>query len=169
MLQVKWYQQVFGSAGSLGEVYSDVLLSLDPNLNTCIDAALKQHIQPLLLLMELKQLSSAFAHNLQSAITSQGKHPSCTVWSGETKALEDEEESMALQISLNKLEMNGIQGISHQTFASYVKNRKQIYSNVSASSSSRDVLCEVTQGCFRLPKRNPMSHNLIILMYYAES
>lgn len=75
VLQVKWYQQVFGSVGSLGEVYSDVLLSLDPNLNTCIDAALKQHIQPLLLLMELKQLSSAFAHNLQSAITSQGKNP----------------------------------------------------------------------------------------------
>uniref|UniRef100_A0A1B6JSV6 Conserved oligomeric Golgi complex subunit 7 n=2 Tax=Homalodisca liturata TaxID=320908 RepID=A0A1B6JSV6_9HEMI len=71
--QVKWYQQVFGSVGSLGEVYADVLLSLDPSLNVCIDAALKQHNQPLLFLMELKQLTATFAHNLHSAITSQGK------------------------------------------------------------------------------------------------
>ncbi|XP_054278876.1 conserved oligomeric Golgi complex subunit 7 [Macrosteles quadrilineatus] len=82
--QVKWYQQVFGSVGSMGEIYADVLLSLDPSLNVCIDAALKQHNQPLVLLIELKQLTDSFAHNLQSAITSQGKADS---WPKVAKAI----------------------------------------------------------------------------------
>lgn len=38
--------------------------------------------------------------------------------------------------------MYGIQGISHQAFASYLK----IISNVSASSSSRDFLHRLPQG-----------------------
>lgn len=62
-----------GSAATLSEVYADVLVSLDPSLNICVDAALKQQEQPLLFLVELKESTKHFAHNLQSAVLSQGK------------------------------------------------------------------------------------------------
>lgn len=71
--QVKWCQQVVGSTTTLGEVYADVLISLDPSLNMCIDAALKQQSKPLLFLMELKTITKNFARNLQVAVANQIK------------------------------------------------------------------------------------------------
>lgn len=71
--QVKWCQQVVGSTTTLGEVYADVLVSLDPSLNVCIDAALKQQLKPLLFLMELKTITKNFARNLQPAVANQIK------------------------------------------------------------------------------------------------
>ena len=58
----------------MGEVYADVLISLDPSLNVCIDAALKQQSKPLLFLMELKTITKNFARNLQPAVTNQSKN-----------------------------------------------------------------------------------------------
>uniref|UniRef100_A0A1B6DV36 Conserved oligomeric Golgi complex subunit 7 n=1 Tax=Clastoptera arizonana TaxID=38151 RepID=A0A1B6DV36_9HEMI len=71
--QVKWCQLVVGSVDTLIEVYADVLVSLDPSFNTCIDAALKQHDQPLFFLMELKEVTKSFESNLQPVVHSQGK------------------------------------------------------------------------------------------------
>ncbi|RZF43006.1 hypothetical protein LSTR_LSTR017680 [Laodelphax striatellus] len=69
--QVKWCNTVFGQATSLAEVYADVLLNLDPSLNDCIDAALKQHTQQLSFLAQLKQITKNFANNLQVAVSAQ--------------------------------------------------------------------------------------------------
>ena len=76
--QVKWCSQVFVSipaVNTLVELYADALVSLDPNFNSCIDAALKQQTDQLTFLMELKQITKHFAVNLQVAVesASQGK------------------------------------------------------------------------------------------------
>ncbi|KAK7872478.1 hypothetical protein R5R35_014269 [Gryllus longicercus] len=76
--QVKWCGQVFSNPSSmhtLVALYADVLSSLEPSPNVCIDAALKQQSDQLRFLMELKQLTKHFAGNLQVAVESavQGK------------------------------------------------------------------------------------------------
>ncbi|GLH07427.1 Conserved oligomeric Golgi complex subunit 7 [Gryllus bimaculatus] len=71
--QVKWCGQVFSNPSSmhtLVALYADVLSSLEPSPNVCIDAALKQQSDQLRFLMELKQLTKHFAGNLQVAVES---------------------------------------------------------------------------------------------------
>nr|CAD7429418.1 unnamed protein product [Timema monikensis] len=75
---VKWCGQVFSSVSSVGtllELYADVLASLDPSVNVCVDASLKQQADQLSFLMDLKQITKHFATNLHAAIeaTTQGK------------------------------------------------------------------------------------------------
>ncbi|RZC34964.1 conserved oligomeric Golgi complex subunit 7 [Asbolus verrucosus] len=76
--QQKWFNQVFtnqSSSESFIEIYTDVLNSLDPTLNECIDAALKQTEDKLNFLFEVKLITQQFANNLTDIIeqTSQGK------------------------------------------------------------------------------------------------
>nr|CAD7198705.1 unnamed protein product [Timema douglasi] len=76
--EVKWCGQVFSSVSSVGtllELYADVLASLDPSVNMCVDASLKQQADQLSFLMDLKQITKHFATNLHAAIeaTTQGK------------------------------------------------------------------------------------------------
>lgn len=69
--QLKWCNHVFPSnkgVVTLVEVYTDLLLSLDPSFNECIDAALKQQSNKLDLLLQLKQITKQFANNLQAII-----------------------------------------------------------------------------------------------------
>lgn len=65
--QLKWFNQVFSKingADILMEVYTDTLAALDPSLNDCIDAALKELPEKLDFLFEVKQLTKQFANNL---------------------------------------------------------------------------------------------------------
>lgn len=65
--QYKWFNQVFPSYSAsniLMEIYIDVLSSLDPSLNECIDAALKQISEKLTFLHEIKQIMQQFSTNL---------------------------------------------------------------------------------------------------------
>lgn len=48
------------------DLYADVLNNLDPSIASCMDTALKQHSQPLLMLLELHQISLQFQQNLDS-------------------------------------------------------------------------------------------------------
>ncbi|XP_065220959.1 conserved oligomeric Golgi complex subunit 7 [Planococcus citri] len=67
--QMKWCSEVFVNVNLIDmmiELYSDVLMNLDPSLSSCMDIALKQHPQPLLLLLEFYQISSQFQQNLES-------------------------------------------------------------------------------------------------------
>ncbi|CAG9765243.1 unnamed protein product [Ceutorhynchus assimilis] len=69
--QTKWFNQVFAgesSIDSLISIYVDVLNSLDPSLNECIDAALKQVPDKLTFLTEVKQVSKQFADNIYNII-----------------------------------------------------------------------------------------------------
>lgn len=73
--QFKWFNQVFpnhSATDSLVEIYIDVLTSLDPSVNECVDAALKQTAEKLNFLYELKQTTKQFAVNLLNVIQSQG-------------------------------------------------------------------------------------------------
>lgn len=76
--RVKWCSQVFTSVPSaaiLVDLYADTLSSLEPSLNSVIDAVLKEEKEPLPLLLELSQCTQQFVSNLQAAIESsyQGK------------------------------------------------------------------------------------------------
>lgn len=69
VLQIKWCGDVFTRVNLpefMIELYSDVLASLDPSLTSCMDITLKQHSQPLILLLEFYQISSQFLQNLES-------------------------------------------------------------------------------------------------------
>lgn len=69
--QVKWFNQVFvgeSATDSLINIYVDVLNSLDPSLNECIDAALKQVPDKLTFLQDIKQVSKQFAENIYNII-----------------------------------------------------------------------------------------------------
>lgn len=69
--QVKWCGHVFTSPSSmhtLVTLYADVLTSIEPSPSLCMDAALKQQIDQLNFLMELKQITKHFAGNLQVAV-----------------------------------------------------------------------------------------------------
>lgn len=66
-MQYKWFNQVFpkhSATNTLMEIYIDVLGGLDPSLNDCIDAALKQVPDKLSFLYEVKQIMQQFATNL---------------------------------------------------------------------------------------------------------
>jgi len=68
---VKWCGQVFSTVSTatvLVELFADTLLLLDPSLNMCIDRALKEHDEPLALLLELQQSTQQFASNFQAAV-----------------------------------------------------------------------------------------------------
>lgn len=74
--QYKWFNQVFPDQPAtdlLIDIYIDVLTSLDPSINECVDAALKQISEKLTFLYELKQITKQFASNLLNVIHSQGK------------------------------------------------------------------------------------------------
>ncbi|KAJ8961428.1 hypothetical protein NQ318_014675 [Aromia moschata] len=76
--QYRWFNQVFTSESAhnvLIDVYVDVLTSLDPSLNECIDAALKQVSEKLPFLYDVKQTTKQFGDNLVQVIeqTAQGK------------------------------------------------------------------------------------------------
>ncbi|CAH0559115.1 unnamed protein product [Brassicogethes aeneus] len=65
--QCKWFHQVFGNDASLElfvDTYIDVLSSLEPSINVCADAALKQVGDKLSLLHELKETTKQFANSL---------------------------------------------------------------------------------------------------------
>lgn len=74
--QVKWFHTIFSQQPVvviLTEIYTDLLTSLDPSFNECIDAALKQQTDKLGLLSEIKQITKQFAVNLSNLIENQGK------------------------------------------------------------------------------------------------
>lgn len=75
--QFKWFNQVFASESAVNTlviIYIDVLNSLDPSLNECIDAALKQVPDKLGLLYDIKQSTKQFEESLVKIIEdSQGK------------------------------------------------------------------------------------------------
>nr|CAD7593363.1 unnamed protein product [Timema genevievae] len=97
--QVKWCGQVFSSVSSVGtllELYADVLASLDPSVNVCVDASLKQQADQLSFLMDLKQITKHFATNLHAAIeaTTQGKSWETITLSQQLSALECNKEDL---------------------------------------------------------------------------
>lgn len=76
--QFKWIQQVFPKepvAETIINVYKDSLLDLDPTLNICIDAGLKQTPDKLSLLHELMITNKQFLRNIENIIDTscQGK------------------------------------------------------------------------------------------------
>lgn len=74
--QYKWFNQVFPSHSAidaLAEIYIDVLKSLDPSINECVDAGLKQTSDKLPFLHEIKQIMQQFATNLLNVLNSQSK------------------------------------------------------------------------------------------------
>lgn len=65
--QCKWFNQVFINELAVDifiDIYIDVLSSLDPSINECTDAGLKQVADKLALLHELKETVKQFANNL---------------------------------------------------------------------------------------------------------
>lgn len=64
--QIKWFNLVFNQSATsiLIDVYTDLLTSLDPSLNDCIDAGLKQQSDKLGLLLELKNITRQFGNNM---------------------------------------------------------------------------------------------------------
>ncbi|KAJ8969530.1 hypothetical protein NQ314_001713 [Rhamnusium bicolor] len=76
--QYRWFNQVFANESApyvLIDIYTDVLTSLDPSLNECIDAALKQVSEKLPFLYDVKQTTKQFCDSLVNVIeqTIQGK------------------------------------------------------------------------------------------------
>ncbi|KAL3278698.1 hypothetical protein HHI36_016232 [Cryptolaemus montrouzieri] len=76
--QNKWCNQVFTdqlASEVLIDIYIDVLTSIDPSFNDCIDAALKQVNDKLNLLLEVKQTMLQFCNSLNNLMkqTFQGK------------------------------------------------------------------------------------------------
>lgn len=77
--QYRWFNQVFTSEPALSiliDIYIDVLESLDPTLNECIDAALKQVPDKLSYISDVKQTTKQFEESLINIIDQsvQGKH-----------------------------------------------------------------------------------------------
>lgn len=65
--QYRWFNQVFApesSSDALIDIYVDVLESLDPSLNECIDAALKQLPDKLSYIADVKQSTKQFEESL---------------------------------------------------------------------------------------------------------
>lgn len=76
--QYRWFNQVFSSEPALDvliDIYIDVLETLDPTLNECIDAALKQLPDKLAYISEVKQSTKQFEESLIKIIdqSTQGK------------------------------------------------------------------------------------------------
>lgn len=81
--QYKWFHQVFPNETAwemLIDIYIDTLSNLDPSLNFCIDAALKQITEKLSFLYEIKQTHKQFANNLINVVESytQGNYVQTT-------------------------------------------------------------------------------------------
>lgn len=75
--QLKWFGTVFPQqpvVSSLCLIYEDLLVNLDPSMNQCIDAALKQQSDKLMLLLELKHITAQFGNNLYLLIDAHGKY-----------------------------------------------------------------------------------------------
>lgn len=77
--QTKWFHQVFADQSStdcLVDIYIDVLTSMDPSFNECIDAALKQTVDRLGLLREIKEITLQFCCSLNNVLrqTLQGNY-----------------------------------------------------------------------------------------------
>lgn len=77
--QHRWFNQAFPNESAVNafiDIYIDVLSSLDPSLNECIDAALKQVSEKLSFLYDVKQTTKQFADNLINVVnqTSQGNN-----------------------------------------------------------------------------------------------
>lgn len=71
--QQKWCHLVFDedTTSTTVDIYIDVLSSLEPSLNECIDAALKQTDDKLALLVEIKQMTKQFADNMIDIVGSK--------------------------------------------------------------------------------------------------
>lgn len=64
---MKWCATVFPSVqmtDRVEQLYADVLISLDPSVQYFVDLSLKQHNQPLLLLIQFYELASNFHRDL---------------------------------------------------------------------------------------------------------
>lgn len=66
--QVKWCSQVFGTIEMLPAIYVDVLVTLQKDITSSIDVALKQQPQPVSFLIQLKEVTDRFAHNMRSQL-----------------------------------------------------------------------------------------------------
>uniref|UniRef100_A0A6P7F1E8 Conserved oligomeric Golgi complex subunit 7 n=1 Tax=Diabrotica virgifera virgifera TaxID=50390 RepID=A0A6P7F1E8_DIAVI len=69
--QYRWFNQVFTGVSALQnliDIYTDVLTSLDPSLNECIDATLKQVPDKLNFIGEIKQTTTQFRDSLMSIV-----------------------------------------------------------------------------------------------------
>ncbi|XP_065171053.1 conserved oligomeric Golgi complex subunit 7-like [Atheta coriaria] len=69
--QYKWFSQVFpeeNTCDCLVDLYIDVLASLDPMMNECLDAALKQTSDKLYFLLEVKQMLQQFAGSIDDVL-----------------------------------------------------------------------------------------------------
>lgn len=69
--QYRWFSQVFEEESpthALTDIYIDVLSSLDPSMNECIDATLKQVTDKIAFLSDVKQSTKDFAENLKKII-----------------------------------------------------------------------------------------------------
>lgn len=69
--QYRWFNQVFSGVSALQtlvDIYTDVLTSLDPSLNECIDAALKQVSDKLNFIGEVKQTTTQFRDSLLNIV-----------------------------------------------------------------------------------------------------
>lgn len=80
--QYRWFNQVFISESALNvliHIYIDVLISLDPTFNECIDAALKQVPDKLAYITDVMQTTKQFEESLMQVIEqlNQGKCSSC--------------------------------------------------------------------------------------------
>lgn len=79
-VQYRWFGQVFMLNDTnaindvLVDIYVNTLTSLEPSINDCVDATLKQVSDKMGLLIELKQTIKQFAESLTSIIeTAYGK------------------------------------------------------------------------------------------------
>uniref|UniRef100_T1I1G8 Conserved oligomeric Golgi complex subunit 7 n=1 Tax=Rhodnius prolixus TaxID=13249 RepID=T1I1G8_RHOPR len=72
--QVKWCGQVFGTIEMLPSIYVDVLVTLQKDITSSIDVALKQQPQPISFLIQLKEVTDRFAHNMRSQLEILGNH-----------------------------------------------------------------------------------------------
>lgn len=73
--QYRWFNQVFTSESALNvliDIYIDVFESLDPSLNECIDAALKQIPDKLSYIADVKQTTKQFEESLFTIINQSG-------------------------------------------------------------------------------------------------
>ncbi|XP_022909528.1 conserved oligomeric Golgi complex subunit 7 [Onthophagus taurus] len=73
--QSKWLNQVFpsqSSVDSLIDIYIDVFASLDPSPSECVDAAIKQQIDKLGFLHEIKVIIKQFGNNIIEVINNMG-------------------------------------------------------------------------------------------------
>lgn len=74
--QFKWFNQVFVGEPvykNLLEIYTETISSLDPNINECIDAVLKQTPDKLSFLHEVLQITKGFVNNLLNLLKSPEK------------------------------------------------------------------------------------------------